>query len=101
VHKLGGSCYYVGYKSHGPHPFGSIISCHQIYLLFAYHPMGFIGPTKSNPHFVNGFDGNVVTNFAMPILVKFVIFHTHQNICKTSWYFCEKWATNTCIQNFP
>jgi hypothetical protein len=46
----------------------------NIYLMFAYHPMGLMGPTKSNPHFVNGFDGNVVTNFAMPILVKFLIF---------------------------
>jgi hypothetical protein len=36
--------------------------------------MGLMGPTKSNPHFVNGFDGSVVTNFAMPILVKFLIF---------------------------
>jgi hypothetical protein len=37
--------------------------------------MGLMGLTKSNPHFVNGFDdGSVVTNFAMPILVKFLIF---------------------------
>jgi hypothetical protein len=37
----------------------------NMYLFHVYLPIGFIGHTKSNPHFINVFfKGKVVTNFA-------------------------------------
>jgi len=38
----------------------------NMYLFPIYLLVGIIGPTKSNPHFINGSFGRVVTNLAKP-----------------------------------
>jgi hypothetical protein len=72
----------------------------KLYLLLIYHPMGLMGPTKSNPHFVNGSNGNVVTNLIMFMLLGFMFFDIHHKIYKNSWYPCEEWAPYHTWRNF-
>lgn len=51
LYKLGSSYYYVGFKSHGLHPFGSIISCHQYIFVVCISPHGVDGTNKIQPPF--------------------------------------------------
>ncbi len=60
-----------------------------------------MGPTKYNPHFVNGPNCNVVTNLSMFMLLGFMFFDIHHKIYKNSWYPCEKWATIPYMKKFP
>jgi len=44
-----------------------------MFLFPIYLHMGLIGPTKSNPHFMKGFDGNEVISFVMLFGIRFPI----------------------------
>jgi hypothetical protein len=45
----------------------------RMYLFLIYLLMGLIGSTKSNPHFMKGFTGNEVINFAMLLGIRFLV----------------------------
>jgi hypothetical protein len=42
----------------------------RIYLLPVNHPIGLIGPTKLNAHFMNGSFGKIMTNLVKLCVVK-------------------------------
>jgi hypothetical protein len=51
----------------------------NMYLFHLYLPIGFTGPMKSNPHFINVFfSGRVVTNFAK-FYVANLLMHQHMS----------------------
>jgi hypothetical protein len=60
----------------------------RIYLLLVNHPTSLIGPTKSNPHFIYGSLGKVITNLAKFCMAKPPTFwHASQDLqnSKASW----------------
>jgi hypothetical protein len=52
------------------HPFGNIIYGYEDIFVTLNRPTGLINPTKSNPHFINGSYGKVITNLTKLCVAK-------------------------------
>jgi hypothetical protein len=58
-------CHCVGPNFFYFHPFDNIICNTRIFLNQIYHPTSLMGPIKSNPHFMKGPIGKVLTILAI------------------------------------
>jgi len=61
----------VGFECLNPHPFGSMICAYKnVFSIYKPSSASLIGPTKSNPHFINGYFSKVVISLTKLCVVK-------------------------------